>query len=294
MSLENFQNTHKLLYSYKYTWAPIDRGYNNRTLYVNVGSGEIKERPVSAHMKEKFTGGKGFGLKLLWDATTPTTRWNDPENEIVINTGPICGITQYSGTGKSLVVTISPQTDIPVDSNVGGFFGPFMKFAGFDSLELQGKSDKDVIVLIDETREVVEIYEASDESNDSHLMAEYLTEVLATTEKDRLNVSVVSAGTAADNSLIGMLNFSFFDSKRKLVRLKQAGRGGIGTVLRDKKIKAVVAHSKGVTGNRNGVVDLQAIMERGKIFNREMRELDDKQCEMRSKGTAHLTLVMND
>lgn len=294
MSLENFQNTHKLLYSYKYTWAPIEKGYNNRTLYVNVGSGEIKEKPVSAQMKEKFTGGKGFGLKLLWEATKPETRWNDPENEIVINTGPICGITQYSGTGKSLVVTISPQTDIPVDSNVGGFFGPFMKFAGFDSLELQGKSEKDVIVLIDETRELIEIYEAGDESNDSHLMAEYLTETLALTEKDRMNVSVVSAGTAADNSLIGMLNFSFFDSKRKLVRLKQAGRGGIGTVLRDKKIKAVVAHTKGVTGNRNGVIDLQAIMERGKIFNREMRELDDKQCEMRSKGTAHLTLVMND
>jgi aldehyde:ferredoxin oxidoreductase len=294
MSLENFQNTHKLLYSYKYTWAPIEKGYNNRTLYVNVGSGEIKEKPVSAQMKEKFTGGKGFGLKLLWEATKPETRWNDPENEIVINTGPICGITQYSGTGKSLVVTISPQTDIPVDSNVGGFFGPFMKFAGFDSLELQGKSEKDVIVLIDETREVIEIYESGDESNDSHLMAEYLTETLALTEKDRMNVAVVSAGTAADNSLIGMLNFSFFDSKRKLVRLKQAGRGGIGTVLRDKKIKAVVAHTKGVTGNRNGVIDLQAIMERGKIFNREMRELDDKQCEMRSKGTAHLTLVMND
>jgi aldehyde:ferredoxin oxidoreductase len=294
MSLENFQNTHKLLYSYKYTWAPIEKGYNNRTLYVNVGSGEIKEKAVSEQMKAKFTGGKGFGLKLLWDATKPETRWNDPENEIVINTGPICGITQYSGTGKSLVVTISPQTDIPVDSNVGGFFGPFLKFAGFDSLELQGKSEKDVIVLIDETRELIEVYEAGDESNDSHLMAEYLTETLALTEKDRLNVSVVSAGTAADNSLIGMLNFSFFDSKRKLVRLKQAGRGGIGTVLRDKKIKAVVAHTKGVTGNRNGVIDLQAIMERGKIFNREMRELDDKQCEMRSKGTAHLTLVMND
>jgi len=294
MSFENFQNTHKLLYSYKYNWAPIVKGYNNRTLYVNVGNGEIKEKPVSEEMKAKFTGGKGFGLKLLWDATKPDTKWNDPENEIVINTGPICGITQYSGTGKSLVVTISPQTDIPVDSNVGGFFGPFMKFSGFDSLELQGKAEKDVIVLIDETRELVEVYEAGSESADSHLLAEYLTEELANSEKDRLNVSVVSAGSAADNSMIGMLNFSFFDSKRKLVRLKQAGRGGIGTVLRDKKIRAVVAHTKGVTGSRNGVIDLEAIMERGKRFNREMRELDDKQCEMRSKGTAHLTLVMND
>ncbi|MBK7214852.1 MAG: aldehyde:ferredoxin oxidoreductase [Bacteroidales bacterium] len=294
MSFEAFTEKHKLLYSYKYNWAPIDKGYNNRTLYVNVGDGNIKEKPVSPEMKQKFTGGKGFGLRLLWDATKPTTRWNDPENEIVISMGPICGITQYSGTGKSLVVTLSPQTDIPVDSNVGGYFGPFLKFAGFDSLEIQGKADKDVIILVDETREVIEIYEASDEAADSHLLAEYLTETLALHEKDRVNVAVVSAGTAADHSLIGMLNFSFFDMRRKLVRLKQAGRGGIGTVLRDKKIKAIVAHSKGVTGNRNNVVNLEAIMERGKRFNKEMRELDDKQCEMRSKGTAHLTHVMDD
>jgi aldehyde:ferredoxin oxidoreductase len=294
MSLENFQQTHKLLKQYAYKWAPIDKGYNNRTLYVNVGDHRILEKPVTQEMKDKFIGGKGFGLRLLWDATKPDTKWNDPENEIVINTGPICGITQYSGTGKSLVVAISPQTDIVVDSNVGAFFGPFMKFAGFDSLELQGKAEKDVIVMIDETREVIEIYEAGNEAPDSHLLAEYLTEELANSEKDRINISVVSAGTAADNSLIGMLNFSFFDSKRKLVRLKQAGRGGLGTVLRDKKIRAVVAHSKGVSGNRNNVVNLEAIMERGRIFNKEMRELDDKQCEMRSKGTAHLTLVMND
>ncbi|MEI6750299.1 MAG: aldehyde ferredoxin oxidoreductase C-terminal domain-containing protein, partial [Bacteroidota bacterium] len=195
---------------------------------------------------------------------------------------------------KSIVVTISPQTDIVIDSNVGGYFGPFLKFAGFDSLEVQGKADKDVIVLIDETRELVEIYESADEPADSHLLAEYLTETFASSDKDKMNVAVVSAGSAADNSLIGMLNFSFFDARRKLVRLKQAGRGGIGTVLRDKKIRALVAHSKGVSGTRNNVVNPEVIMDRGRRFNKEMRELDDKQCEMRSKGTAHLTLVMND
>jgi aldehyde:ferredoxin oxidoreductase len=294
MNFEEFASNHKLLKSWKYTWAPIDKGYNDRTLYVNVGNGDIKEKPVSPEMKEKFTGGKGYGLRLLWDATKPDTRWNDPENEIVINTGPICGITQYSGTGKSIVVTISPQTDIVIDSNVGGYFGPFLKFAGFDSMEIQGKSDKDVIVLVDETRELVEIYESADEPADSHLLAEYLTETFASSDKDKMNVAVVSAGSAADNSLIGMLNFSFYDARRKLVRLKQAGRGGIGTVLRDKKIRALVAHSKGVTGTRNNVVNPEVIMDRGRRFNKEMRELDDKQCEMRSKGTAHLTLIMND
>lgn len=294
MNVEEIKNSHKLLKQFKYKWKPIEQGYNNRTLYVNVGDLEIKEKRVSAEMKERFTGGKGFGLKLLWDATKPDTKWNDPDNEIVINTGPICGITQYSGTGKSLVVTISPQTDIVIDSNVGGYFGPFMKFAGFDSMEIQGKSDKQVIVLIDEAREVVEIYEAPYELEDSHHLAEALTEIFSDDEKDRKNVSVVSAGSAARHSLIGMLNFSFYDVKRKKVRLKQAGRGGIGTVLFDKNVKALVAKSKGVKGNLNNVIDLEAIMERGRRFNREMRELDDSQAEMRTKGTAHLTNVMND
>ncbi|NLN94603.1 MAG: aldehyde:ferredoxin oxidoreductase [Bacteroidales bacterium] len=294
MTIEEIKNSHKLLKQFKYTWKPIERGYNNRTLYVNLDGYEIKEKPVSQEMIDKFTGGKGFGLRLLWDGTKPDTKWDDPENEVIINTGPICGITQYSGTGKSLVVTISPQTDIVIDSNVGGFFGPFMKFAGFDSIEIQGKSKNEVIIFIDETREVVEIYDAPYELVDSHLLAEALTEIFAGDKKDMRNVSVVSVGSAAKHSLIGMLNFSFYDVKRKKVRLKQAGRGGIGTVLMDKKVKAIVARTKGVKGNLNNVVDLEAIMERGRRFNREMRELDDSQAEMRSKGTAHLTNIMND
>jgi len=294
MNIEEIRKSLKLIKEYKYTLAPIDKGYNNRTLYVNVSDNSVIEKPVSQQMKDKFIGGKGFGLRLLWDATTPKTKWNDPENEIVIGMGPICGITQYSGTGKSLVVTISPQTDIVIDSNVGGYFGPFLKFCGFDALELQGKTDKDVVVVFDETRSVVEIYETIDLPEDSHLLADKLTEIFADEEGGRKNVSVVSAGSAADHSLIGMLNFSFFDSKRKLVRLKQAGRGGIGTVFRNKGIRALVGKTKGVKGNLNNVVELEAIMERGRTFNREMRELDDSQAEMRTKGTAHLTNVMND
>jgi aldehyde:ferredoxin oxidoreductase len=294
MQVEEIKNAHKLLNEWKYTWTPLDKGYSDKTLYINVGDKRIEERAVPAAMKEKFIGGRGYGLKMLWDATTPTTRWDDPENEINISSGPIGGITQYSGTGKAICVSISPQTDIPVDSNVGGFFGPFLKFAGFDALEIQGKADKEVIIYIDGVNHKVEIFEAPLESIDSHVIAEELTDIFADDEKDRKNIGIVAAGEAADHSLIGMLNFTFFDMKRKKIRLKQAGRGGIGTVFRDKKIKAIVCKIPGVKGNLNNVVDLPSIMERGKRFNREMRELDDSQCEMRSKGTAHLTNIMND
>jgi aldehyde:ferredoxin oxidoreductase len=292
--LIEMKQAHKTLKSWNYTWKPLEKGYTDKTLYINLGEMAVREKDAPALMKQKFIGGKGYGLRLLWDATTPTTRWDDPENEINISSGPIGGITQYSGTGKSICVSISPQTDIPIDSNVGGHFGPFLKFAGFDALEVQGKADQDVIIFIDGVNHKVEIYEAPLEPVNSHVLAETLHEMYADDEKDRKNVSVVSAGAAAEKSLIGMLNFSFYDPKRKMVRLKQAGRGGIGTVFRDKKIKAIVAKIPGVKGNLNNVVDLSAIMERGKRFNREMRELDDSQAEMRSKGTAHLTNIMND
>ena len=293
MKYEEIKNKHKLLTERSYTHTPLYRGYSDKTLYVNVGTNEIKEKDVPAEMKEKFVGGKGYGLRYLWDAITPETKWNDPENEIIISGGPLCGITQYTGTGKSLVVTLSPETKSIMDSNVGGYFGPFLKFSGFDALELQGKAEKDVIIFIDGVNHKISICEAPEEAADSHLLAHQLTEMYADDEKDRKNISVVSAGSAAEHSLIGMLNFSFFDVKRKEVRLKQAGRGGIGTVFRDKKIKALVCKIPGVKGNLNNVVDLKTIQERGRNFNAEMK-YDEEQNQMKSKGTAHLTNIMND
>ncbi len=285
---------YRLLERWDYIWTPLDKGYTDKILHINVGSKRIIDKDVPLVMKEKFIGGKGYGLRLLWDATKPETSWDDPENEIIISSGPVGGITQYSGTGKSLVVTISPQTNSVMDSNVGGFFGPFLKFSGFDAIELQGKADKDVIVYIDGINHKVEIYESPDGTADSHLLAEQLTEIFADNDNEKKNIGVVSTGSAAEHSLIGMLNFSFYDLKRKKVRFKQAGRGGIGSVFRNKKIKALVCKIPGVKGNLNNVVDLEAIMARGKRFNREIRELDAKQCQMREIGTAHLMEVMND
>jgi aldehyde:ferredoxin oxidoreductase len=294
MDVMSIKSMQKQLKKWDYDWTPLSKGYTDKTLYINVGTRDIKEKDVPSVMKEKFIGGKGYGLRLLWDATRPDTKWDDPDNEIIISSGPIGGITQYSGTGKSLVVSISPQTDSVMDSNVGGFFGPFLKFSGFDALEIQGKSENDIIVFIDGINHKVEIFDAPYEVTDSHVLAELLTDIFADNDNEKRNIGIVSSGSAAEHSLIGMLNFSFYDSKRKKVRLKQAGRGGIGTVFRNKKIKALVCKIPGVKGNLNNVVDLEAITERGRRFNREIRELDARQCQMREVGTAHLMEIMND
>ncbi len=294
MDVKALKASHNMLKEQSYAPAALEKGYTNRTLYINLDTFEIKEKPVTQQMKEKFIGGKGFGLRLLWDAVTPDTRWNDPENELIISPGPIAGITQYSGTGKSLVVTLSPMTDIVIDSNVGGYFGPYLKFSGFDALEIQGKAKEDVLIVIDGVKGSVTIETCPDEPHDSHLLAHALTEMYAEDEKDRRNVSVVSAGSAADYCAIGMLNFSLFDTQRKEIRMKQAGRGGTGRVMRDKKIRAIVCRSPQVKGDMNNVADMEAIKERGQRFNREIRLFDDEQCQMRKVGTAHLVEIMDE
>lgn len=291
--LEKVKAAHTVLKEYRYQLSKVDRGYTNRTLYVDVGKLCIKEKPVSALMKSKFVGGKGFGLKLLWDAVNGKTRWDSPENEINIACGPIGGNTNYPGSGKSIVVSLSPLTHIPIDSNVGGYFGPYLKFSGFDAIEIQGKSERDVIVFIDGDTGLVQIIDAPLEAIDSHVVAEQLTEMFANDEADRQHVAVVSAGQAADHSLIGCLNFSFYDKRRKVARLKQAGRGGIGTVFRNKKIKALVVKFSSLKGDSNNPVDLKTLQKTGLKLHKEIIELDDKQCHMRTVGTAHLTEIMN-
>lgn len=288
------KKAHKVLQKMEYRFDKVEKGYANQTLYINLSDNTIKSKPVTQKMKDIFTGGRGFGLWLLWNAVSGDTKWNDPENEIVISSGPIGGITQYPGAGKSLVVTISPTTGSVVDSNVGGYFGPLLKFAGWDAIEIQGKAENDVIIYIDGNNGYVTIEEAPEEDVDSHLAAEQFTDMYADNEEDKRNVAVVSAGQGAENTLIGVLNFSFYDVKRQVARLKQAGRGGTGSVFRDKKIKALVVKYKGVKGDSNGPVDKQKIIKAGIKIHREIHDLDKDQCRMREVGTAHLTEIMND
>ncbi|WP_027365465.1 aldehyde ferredoxin oxidoreductase family protein [Desulfotruncus alcoholivorax] len=294
MNVEKIKAAHKLLAEFKYTPGKLDKGYANKSLYINVSENKIEAKPVTEMMKEKFTGGRGFGLWYLWNAVTPETKWNDPENEIIISPGPVGGITQYPGAGKSLVVSLSPLTGSVMDSNVGGHFGPLLKFSGWDALELQGKAEKDVVIFIDGNAGIIRIEEAPEEALDSHLLVEQLYEIYADTPEDKRNISVVSTGAAAEHILYGMLNFSLYDTRRKAVRLKQAGRGGIGTVLRDKKVKAIVVKFKGVKGNLNNPADFAALAKTGIKMHKEIHAGDDKQCQMRVRGTTYLVKIMND
>ncbi len=288
----------KLLSEWSYEPKKIERGYSRETLYVGLGNNDgnykFEKRPVSDDMVEKFTGGRGFGLKLLWDAVTEKTKWDDPENEIVIAGGPFCGITQYPGAGKCYSVFLSPATKQTYNSNAGGYFAPFLKFSGFDALEIQGKADRPVVVFIDGDNYKVQVFESTLEDINAYYVSEELHDYFAKDENDKNTISVVSSGVGAKTSYWAGMNFSFFDVRRKAVRLKQAGRGGGGTVLCNKNVVALVVKRTHFTGNENNVADLATIQKAGASIHKRIHDHDDQQCKMRSAGTAHLTEIMND
>jgi aldehyde:ferredoxin oxidoreductase len=279
---------------FKYVPKKLERGYNNRTLYVNLSEMKIASKPVSDKMKKLFTGGRGFNLWLLWNALPKNriVKWDDPENEVCIASGPLGGIPVYPGSGKSIAVSISPLTGTVVDSNVGGYFGPYLKFAGWDALEVQGKAASEVAIFIDGDACRVQVENAVGLPSETHLIADAMAQKYG--EGNPRSVSVASSGPGAEHTLMGCLNMSWYDAARQVHRFKQAGRGGIGTVLRNKRIKAIVVkYSEKITVESNGAADAELVKQVGVAHNRELRALDPKQNEMSIVGTSHLVPIMN-
>ncbi len=291
--IKNYLKSHEIVAEYTYEQQPVVHGYANRTLHINLTQNTIEEKPVTQQMKDLFTGGRGFALWLLWNAVTDKTSWDDPENALIIANGPLCGTTAYPGMGKSTVVTLSPLTNSIIDSNGGGFFAPFLKFSGFDALEITGKAEEDSIIVIDGNTQQIRIEKAPEEVLNTYPLAGILTEMYAKDERDRKNVSVVTSGEAANHILYAGLNISFFDPRREEVRVKQAARGGSGRVFRDKHLKGIVVRFSGLTGASNNPAKPDLIRKAGKRINQEITKYDAQQNNMREIGTAHLVEIMD-
>jgi NADH:ubiquinone oxidoreductase subunit E len=241
------RDAHELLCEFAFEIKELHRGYSDRVLRIDLDKNEITILPVTQQMKDLWTGGKGFDLWLMFREINKETKWNSHENPLCFSSGPLGGATSFPGSGKTIVTAISPLTHSVMDCNVGGFFGPFLKFAGFDALVIVGKAREETIILIDAAGKKITIEKAPEESIDSHVLVEELTEMYAEDDPDKRNIAVVSAGRGAQHVRMGVLNFSFWDWRRQVARMKQAGRGGMGTVFRNKNLKALVLKNRDIT-----------------------------------------------
>jgi aldehyde:ferredoxin oxidoreductase len=278
--------------STSYEPAEVRKGYTDKSLHINLTDSQIHINPIDEAIKTKFIGGKGYDLWLMWNAVTSDTCWNDPENPICISSGPLGGTPGYPGGGKSIVTSISPSTGAPIDSNVGGYFGPYKKFSGFDAIQIDGKAKEETVVLIDGIENTIKLFHASDLPEDAYEMSAALTQHFD--PEKPVNVSVVTAGPGAANTNFGCLNFSWWDSGRKRVRYKQAGRGGIGTVFADKNIKALVARYGTISMKANAPADPEGLKKVTKAHAKGITALDHKQNRMSLVGTTHIVPIMND
>ena len=178
----------EVLQTLTYDRPEIKNGYTDQTLCVDLSKPAISIKSVPPEVKQKFIGGRGYNLWLLWHAVKANTRWNDPENALCIASGPLGGTPVYPGSGKSIVTTLSPLTGSVMDSNVGGYFGPYLKFSGFDALEIQGQASDEVVVLIDGVEQKIQILAGAElqalvvrqlEQQAHHIMGQMIDRVYA-------------------------------------------------------------------------------------------------------------------
>jgi aldehyde:ferredoxin oxidoreductase len=188
---------------------------------------------------KRFIGGKGLGAKLLWDLTLPHLDPFDPINPLIFITGPLTG-TLCPTSGRFAVCTKSPLTGIWLDSQVGGYFGPAIKKAGFDGMIIKGKSENPACLFIND--EQIEIKDGSWLWGKSTPQT-----VKALREKySAPRLRVASIGLAGEKLVkYACINIDTPDQKE---RGGQAGRGGAGAVMGSKRLKAIVVKgSKPIT-----------------------------------------------
>lgn len=199
-------------------------GWTGSVLRVNLTDGTIKHEALDLQAAKEYLGCRGLGTYYYIKEVPEIVEPLSAENKVIFAAGPLTG-TMGTSTGRFQVVTRSPLTGTIGAANSGGYFGPEMKYAGYDMIIFEGKSKKPVYLYINNGD--VSLRDASEMwGKDTHAATDML---LAATDPD---AKVTCIGPAGERMalLANMIN----DKHRA------PGRGGLGAVMGSKKLKAVV------------------------------------------------------
>jgi aldehyde:ferredoxin oxidoreductase len=192
----------------------------------------IRREPLPPDLFKQYFGGRGLGVKLLYDNLAPGTDALSPDNLLVFAVGPSTATRVPTG-GRFVVVTKSPTTGTIFDSHAGGYFGAQLRRAGFAAVVFHGKSDSPVYLWIN--NDDVEIKDASEIWGKD--VYDATDELLKETDP---KAQVACIGPAGEN--LGLMAAIMTDKHRA------AGRGGVGAVMGSKNLKAIVAKGTGDVG----------------------------------------------
>ena len=247
--------------------------YNGKMLRINLTSGEMKVEQLDLDLAKKFIGGRGLGTKILMDEGIAKVDPLSEQNKLIYITGPMTGAAVPTG-GRYMVVTKSPLNNMIASSNSGGQWGAHLKYAGWDAIIVEGKSEKPVYLNV--VDEKVEILPAED-------MWGKTSEAVDDLLKERHpKCSVLNIGPAGERqSLIAAI---MNDKDRA------AGRGGVGAVMGSKNLKAISVTS---TKKVMEPFDEEALKEATKDANHRIKENGVTSAGLPTYGTAVLVNIIN-
>lgn len=199
-------------------------GFNNKVLRVNLASNDIKVEELDEKIYRKYLGGRSLALYFLLRELRPQTNPLGPENKLIFATGVATG-TPLAGFSRYSVVAKSPLTDGFGEAEAGGFWGPELKFAGFDMIIVEGASHKPVYLWIHDGE--VDIRDAS------YFWGEPTKEAQESIRKEVGDplARVALIGPAGEN----LVRFACILNELKFAN----GRNGLGAVMGSKKLKAI-------------------------------------------------------
>jgi aldehyde:ferredoxin oxidoreductase len=283
----------------KYAKGLIQRGYTNRILSVDLSKKSIIVSDLDARVRDYFLGGRSLGLYLLHKAVNSRTQATDPENPLILANGPLGGIPQFPGTAKAMAISLSPLTGIPGVSNFGGHFGAYLKYAGFDALQVTGKAAPKVIIVVNGYKCEVTIEEALEDEEAFDLERDIVEHFVAEGH-DKKHIAFLSTGIGAANTTYGCINSHYYDvtkpanGTRGLFRVKQAGRTGIGSVMNDKGICSIVVLADHPHGdNPFGAANWEMVKKAGGKLHKVVKDVDPQSLQMYRKGSAGLITFMS-
>jgi aldehyde:ferredoxin oxidoreductase len=202
-----------------------DFGYAGEILKINLSNGKFSKLPT-ADYADKYLGGRGIAARLYWELVPPGVKAFDAENHLIFITGPVAGFPRFAGC-RSQICGKSPQMNPEFFSyaNLGGSWGAWLKYAGYDGIVVSGKADRPVYLYIDDHGKV-EIRDAA------HLWGKNTIETQNTLHAELGNdARVFGIGPAGDNLV-------YFATA--LAAEHSLAGGGLISVLGSKKLKAVV------------------------------------------------------
>lgn len=220
-------------------------GYTDNILVVDLTNKNIRTISTQEYAGH-FIGGRGIAVKLAYELMPRGVNPVKPENSLIFMTGPLTG-TLAPSSGRIDVIAKSPETGLLGGANAGGFFGPELKYAGYDGIVIVGEAASPV--YIDIFNDDVTI------KNAQHLWGKGVFDTLQMLRTGDKDVQVACIGPAGEN-LVNLSGIAF--SMRNY-----AARGGLGAIMGSKKLKAIaVRGTKGLDISRpNELRDLIGKMQ---------------------------------